>query len=144
MNNEVIIVEQSFDVPSNQVWKTLTDNGEMKKWYFDIDSFKSELGFEFHFTAGDDKNKYLHLCKIVEVIPGKKISYSWRYDGFEGNSLVSFELFDEGSQTRLRLTHSGLESFPKLPNFSPESFREGWNYILGTSLKDFLEKEDIK
>ena len=72
MNNEVIIVEQSFDVPSNQVWKALTDNGEMKKWYFDIDSFKPEVGFEFHFTAGDDKNKYLHLCKITEVIPGKK------------------------------------------------------------------------
>ncbi len=97
MNNELIILEQSFDVPSDKVWKALTDNNQMKEWYFDIDSFRPEVGFKFHFTAGDDKRKYLHLCEITEVIPGKKISYSWRYDDFEGNSLLSFELFDEGN-----------------------------------------------
>ncbi len=140
MINEPIIIEQSFEVPSNKVWKALTDNSQMKEWYFDIDSFKPEAGFEFSFTGGDDKKKYLHLCKVTEVILGKKISYSWRYDGFEGNSFVSFELFDEGNRTRLRLTHTGLETFPKLPDFSPESFLKGWSYITGTSLKEFLEK----
>jgi hypothetical protein len=77
-------------------------------------------------------------------MPGKKISYSWRYDDFEGNSLLSFELFDEGNYTILKLTHSGLETFPNLPEFSPESFRKGWDYIIGTALKKFLEKKDIK
>ena len=74
MNNELIIIEQSFDAPSEKVWKALTDNSQMKEWYFDIDSFKPEAGFQFLFTAGDDKKKYLHLCEIKEVIPGKKIS----------------------------------------------------------------------
>ena len=141
MNSEVVIVEQSFDAASDQVWKALTDNSQMKKWYFDIDSFRPEEGFKFHFTAGDDKKKYLHLCEITEVLPGKKIAYSWRYDGFEGNSLVGFELFDEGDHTRLKLTHSGLETFPNLPAFSTDSFRKGWDYIIGTALKEFLEKD---
>jgi uncharacterized protein YndB with AHSA1/START domain len=140
----VIIIEQSFDATSDKVWKALTDNSQMKEWYFDIDSFRPEVGFKFHFTAGDDKKKYLHLCEITEVIPGKKISYTWRYNDFEGNSLLSFELFDEGNYTRLKLIHSGLETFPNLPVFSPESFRKGWDYIIGISLKEFLEKNDIK
>jgi len=140
MNNELIIIEQSFNVPSDKVWKALTDNNQMKEWYFDIDSFKPEVGFKFHFTAGDDKKKYLHLCEITEVIPEKKIAYSWRYDNFEGNSLLSFELFNESNHTRLKLTHSGLETFPNLPDFLPESFRKGWDYIIGISLKEFLEK----
>ena len=144
MTSNLVIIEQSFDAPSDKVWKALTDNSQMKEWYFDIDSFRPEVGFKFHFTAGDDKKKYLHLCEITEVIPGKKISYTWRYDDFEGNSLLSFELFDEGNHTRLKLTHSGLETFPNLPDFSPESFRKGWDYIIGTALKEFLEKKDIK
>jgi uncharacterized protein YndB with AHSA1/START domain len=141
MNDELIIIEQSFDAPSDKVWKALTDNSQMKEWYFDIDSFKPEVGFKFHFTAGDDKKKYLHLCEITEVIPGKKISYTWKYNDHEGNSLLSFELFDEGDHTRLKLTHSGLETFPNLPDFSLESFRKGWDYIIGISLKKFLEKK---
>ena len=144
MTSNLVIIEQSFDAPSDKVWKALTDNSQMKEWYFDIDSFRPEAGFKFHFTAGDDKKKYLHVCQITEVIPGKKISYTWRYNDFEGNSLLSFELFDEGNYTRLKLIHSGLETFPNLPVFSPESFRKGWDYIIGISLKEFLEKNDIK
>ena len=144
MTSNLVIIEQSFDATSDKVWKALSDNSQMKEWYFNIDSFRPEVGFKFHFTAGDDKKKYLHLCEITEVIPGKKISYTWRYDDFEGNSLLSFELFDEGNHTRLKLTHSGLETFPNLPDFSPESFRKGWDYIIGISLKEFLEKNDIK
>ncbi|HZG22986.1 MAG TPA: SRPBCC domain-containing protein, partial [Chitinophagaceae bacterium] len=65
----------------------------------------------------------------------------WRYDGYPGESLVTFELFDEGEKTRLRLTHSGLETFPSdNPSFKKENFAAGWSEIIGTSLKDYLEK----
>ncbi|MCW3114716.1 MAG: hypothetical protein JWR18_3112, partial [Segetibacter sp.] len=56
-----------------------------------------------------------------------------------GNSVVTFELFDEGSKTRLKLTHAGLETFPaNIPDFAKENFAEGWTYITGTSLSNFL------
>jgi hypothetical protein len=49
-------------------------------------------------------------------------------------------LFAEGAQTRLRLTHEGLESFPAAnPDFAKSSFMEGWTYLTGTSLKNFVE-----
>ena len=73
-------------------------------------------------------------------VPNKKLTYSWRYDGYEGKSFVTSELFEEGTTTRLKLTHAGLEAFPNNPDFAKEQFAEGWIYITGTSLKEFLEK----
>jgi uncharacterized protein YndB with AHSA1/START domain len=141
MNNNPFIIEQTIQAPKEKVWKAITDKNEMKQWYFDLAEFKAEVGFEFQFLAGSEEKKYLHLCKITEVIVGKKLVYSWRYDGYEGNSIVTFELFEEGNTTRVKLTHAGLETFPKdKPDFARESFVKGWTYIIGTSLKDFVEK----
>lgn len=139
MESSPIIIERIYDVPVKKVWKALTDKTEMKKWYFDVSAFKPDVGFEFHFTGGSENKTYLHLCKITEVIPEKKLSHTWRYDGYKGNSLLTFELFPEGDKTRLKLTHSGLESFPHEPDFAKESFQKGWDYIIGISLKDFVE-----
>ena len=142
MKNEPFVIERTYNAPVAKVWKAITDKDEMKQWYFDIAEFKAEVGFEFNFTAGDGKKNYLHLCKIVEVIPGKKLSYSWRYDAQPGNSVVTFELFAEGNSTRLKLTHAGLETFPQNdPAFAPGSFAKGWEHIIGTSLQAFVEKE---
>lgn len=52
---------------------------------------------------------------------------------------MTFELFAEGDKTRLKLTHEGLESFPKTAMFARENFNEGWNCIIGSTLKEFVE-----
>src|SRR5690606_10824395 len=109
-------------------------------WYFDLAEFKPEVGFKFQFMGGTEDNEYLHLCEITEVIPEKKLTYSWRYDGYEGNSFVSFELFEKGDETRLKLTHRGLESFPNNPDFAKTNFEMGWDQIINTSLKEYLSK----
>ena len=111
----------------------------MRQWYFNVSDFKPEVGFEFHFEAGPGENPFLHLCKITEVIDGKKLSYTWRFSGFEGDSLLTFELFPVSEKTTLKLTHSGLDTFPPKPEFARQNFVEGWNHILGISLKNFVE-----
>jgi uncharacterized protein YndB with AHSA1/START domain len=138
------VIERSYNAPAEKVWKAITDKSQMKQWYFDLDDFKPEVGFEFKFDGGSDDQVYHHICKIVEVIPHKKLKYSWSYEGFEGMSYVTFELFEEGKTTKVRLTHEGLETFPQNNrDFAKESFAQGWTYILGTSLKNFLEKQAI-
>ena len=83
------------------------------------------------------------MYKVTEVIKEKKLTYSWRYDGYKGISYVIFELFPQGKSTQLKLSHTGLESFPsdEIPELKRENFAEGWNQIIGTSLKDFIEKK---
>jgi uncharacterized protein YndB with AHSA1/START domain len=145
MKNEPFVIERTYDVPVEKVWKAITDKDQMKQWYFDIAAFKPEVGFEFQFTGqGHKGEQYLHLCKITEVVAGKKLKYSWRYKGYEGNSFVTFELFADGDKTRLRLTHEGLETFPKSQDFAKESFAAGWTELIGTSLKEFVEKAPVK
>ena len=139
MNSEPLIVERTYDASVGKVWKAITDLAQMRQWYFDLSAFRPEVGFEFQFTGESDCKSYIHHCRVTAVIPERKISYTWKYEGFEGNSEVSWELFPEGDKTRLVLTHTGLESFPDKPDFAVSSFTDGWNHILGKSLKEYVE-----
>jgi uncharacterized protein YndB with AHSA1/START domain len=121
------------------VWQALTDVAQMRAWCFDLKEFKPEAGLEFEFTVEHEGNTYHHLCKVTEVIPQKKIAYTWRYKGEPGDSLVTFELFAEGSKTRLTLTHMGIESFPRTPAYARKNFENGWTQLIGSSLKEFVE-----
>jgi uncharacterized protein YndB with AHSA1/START domain len=141
MNKEPFVIERTYNAPIAKVWKAITDKNEMKKWYFDLAEFKPEVGFEFRFEGGPEEGpKYLHICRIKEVIEGKKLAHSWRYEGYEGDTTVTWELFDEGDKTRVKLTHAGLETFPAgNKDFARNNFAEGWTHILGTSLADYLK-----
>lgn len=140
MKNEPIVIERLFQAPVSKVWKALTDKHEMKKWYFDLADFEPRTGFTFSFKGGPDpETQYLHLCEITEAIHEQKLSYSWRYEGYAGNSMVTFELFEQGDSTLLKLTHSGIETFPtENADFAIQNFVEGWNQIIHTSLNDYL------
>ncbi|MBA4409643.1 MAG: SRPBCC domain-containing protein [Bacteroidota bacterium] len=142
MAGEAFVIERTFEVATDRIWKAITDKDEMKLWYFDLPEFRPEVGFTFRFTGGPAEDRqYLHICKITEVIPDKKLAYTWKYEGYEGNTRVTFELFEEGKQSRLKLRHEGLKTFPASnPDFAEENFAEGWTWIIGTALKEFLEK----
>jgi len=136
---EAVVIERTFNAPVGRVWKALTDVEEMRQWYFNLKQFKAEVGFEFDFVVEHEGTTYHHLCKVTEVIPQKKLAYTWRYKGHEGDSLVTFELFADGDETRLKLTHQGLETFPKTAAFARKNFEAGWTAIIDSELKQFLE-----
>jgi len=143
MDTKPVIVERVYNAPIEKVWKALTNHEQLKKWYFQIKEFKPEIGFKFDFSGGpEDGTQFLHLCEITQVVDEKKIAYTWKYDGYPGNSEVIWELFQEGDQTRLKLSHTGLESFAESgKDFSKENFVGGWNYFVNDALKNFLEPE---
>lgn len=143
MSEKIIIVERIFNANKKLIWSAITEKELMKQWYFDLKEFKAIVGFKFEFIGGpEDGIQYKHLCEITEVIPEKKLTYSWKYEGFEGISYVTFELFDENKNTKLILTHTGIGTFPSTnPDFAISNFEEGWNHIINTSLKAFLEKK---
>lgn len=139
MSTQPFIIERVYNTSIQKAWEAITVNKKIKQWYFDLAEFKPEAGFEFEFTGGDENKQYRHLCRVTKVIEGKTIAYTWKYDGYEGESEVTWELFPEGNGTRLVLTHSGLETFPQLDAFKKENFAAGWAHITGISLKEYLE-----
>jgi ketosteroid isomerase-like protein/uncharacterized protein YndB with AHSA1/START domain len=137
-----VIVEQTYKSTIRKVWNAITDENKMRKWYFEnIKSFKPVVGFETEFTAQSNGIDYLHIWKITDVVSEKRITYKWKFGGFPGEALVTFEISKDNNLTKLRLTEVGIESFPQNdPDFSRKSWIDGWNYFICERLKDYLDK----
>ena len=139
--NDVIITEQDFEQPIQSVWKAITNKSQMQDWFFDnIPEFKAEVGFKTQFMVETENRKFLHLWEIVEVIPNKKIKYNWRYQDYNGEAFVSFELTGDETKTDLKVICEVIDSFDdSIPEFKNESCQAGWDYFIKDSLKQYLE-----
>lgn len=137
-----ITVQYKINAPLEKAWNALTDKNEMKSWYFDIRDFVLETGKEFNFYEPGEAKKYHHQCRILEIVPNRKLKHTWSYPEFsDAVTTVTWELQEEGSGTLVTLTHDNIEGFDGLgENFSRKSFTEGWNGIIGQSMKNYLEK----
>ena len=140
---EPIIVEQTFRQPKETIWKSITQHRQMVQWFFeDIPDFQPVVGFETQFNVSNGEREFNHLWKITETVLNQRIVYDWRYEGFPGQVIVTFELLDESGGTRLRVTAEGGESFPQeIPEFKRESGVAGWQYLIQGNLRDYLESD---
>jgi uncharacterized protein YndB with AHSA1/START domain len=131
------VMEQIYDSPIETVWEALTDEDQMRAWYFpQLKHFRPAVGFMFEFV--DDGSPYQKEWQVTQLAEGRRLAHSWVYKGYPGRSEVIFDLTAEGGKTRLRLTHTGLASFPDDPHFARERFESGWQRILGVNLKQHL------
>ena len=93
--------------------------------------------FVFGFT--NDGSAYQKEWKVTKLTKGQKLAHTWAYKGYSGSSELSFELFPEGAKTKLKITHTGLESFPDNSHFARHRFEWGWGLISDT-LKAYVAK----
>lgn len=143
MNSNPIVVEQTYDAPVVVVWKAITEKDQMRQWYFEpMAEFEPVVGFETRFNVHCEDKDYLHVWKVNSVVPPKLIAYTWRYEGYPGDSTVTWELSKVGDGTHLKLTHAGHETLQGDPIFSRENCLAGWKYFVQESLKSFLDQQD--
>jgi uncharacterized protein YndB with AHSA1/START domain len=137
--SEPIVVERTYAVSPETVWRALTEPGRIKAWSFDMQGFHAVPGVEFRFEGGPPGKVYVHVCRVTIVEPGRRLVYTWRYEGYAGESTVEWALEPADGGTRLRLTHTGVGSFPReVKDFDRENFVAGWNAILGEGLAAYL------
>ena len=127
--NTPLMKEFNYNAPIEEVWPALTDVDKMRIWYFtQLQKFEPIVGYKFQF---DDNNaEYQKEWVVTKVVEGRTLAHSWAYKGYPGSSEVIFDLFTEGNSTKIRVTQSGLESFPNHPHFKKERFEWGWNIFL--------------
>jgi len=135
-----IEVVQTFEVPITRLWDAITAQPQMIQWFFDnIEAFEPVEGFESRFVVENEGRIFPHLWKITQVDPPRMISYNWKYEGYPGDSFVTFELTETGRSTKLQLIHTVTEDFPdNIPEFTRESCMGGWTYFIHERLKEYL------
>jgi uncharacterized protein YndB with AHSA1/START domain len=141
MSTEPFVIERLLNASVKKVWAAITEKDQMKQWYFDLEKFEPKVGFEFSFIGGPPEAQYKHNCRVTQVVEFRKIAYTWSYEGYAGESEVTFELFAEGSKTKIKLTHVGLETFPESnPDLVRTNFVAGWTAFIGKLLVEFVER----
>jgi len=133
-----LIKEFQYNAPVARVWECLTDASQMRRWYFpQLQAFEPVVGCRFRFD--DAGAAYRKEWVVTRIVPGKILAHSWSYPGHPGSSEVMFELSGDGGDTRLRVTQTGIESFPDDPHFARERFGWGWENLLGRNLRALVE-----
>lgn len=136
-----VVVEEFFTVSKKELWGALTEVKQMTQWFFEnIEAFEPEIGFKTRFSVQNEEKIFLHLWTIIEVEPLKKIKYNWKYEGYDGDSDVTFKLIEVSEGIKLELTHEVLKDFPQnIIEFKRESCLGGWNYFIKERLKTYLK-----
>jgi uncharacterized protein YndB with AHSA1/START domain len=119
-----------FAHPPASVWAYLTDPDLMQLWLMKND-FKPVVGHEFQFRTNpkaDFNFDGIFYCKVLDVVPFKKLSYSWKCgpgDGkFNIDSVVNWKLQPKDNGTLLLLDHGDFAIMDNLVLFN--SMTEGW------------------
>jgi uncharacterized protein YndB with AHSA1/START domain len=110
----------NFDHSPEKVWEYLTRPELMELWLMK-NNFKPVVGHEFQFNTGAHPeiqfDGIVH-CKVLEIIPHKKLSYSWKCGPGQGrfpvDSVVVWTLKPTKQGTELLLEHGEFKEMENM------------------------------
>lgn len=119
-----------FPHPPEVVWEYLTKAELMELWLMKND-FQPIAGHDFQFRTNPipklDFDGIVY-CKVLEIVPFKKLSYSWRSGSGDGkitiDSVVVWKLEPKDKGTELFLEHSGFSETDNLNMYN--GLLAGW------------------
>lgn len=127
--------EHDLRAPRPQVWEALTRGEEIARWYGPSDDFRIDV-LEWDCRPGGNYRVAMHApdgsthtCygAFREVDAPRRLSYTWSWEGQPPmDTLVVFELGEDGNTTKLRFSHTGFSSAE-----ARERHGTGWTGSLG-------------
>lgn len=119
-----------FPHPPETIWEYLTRSDLMELWLMK-NNFQPLIGFDFEFRTNPIPSldfDGIFYCRVLELIPFKKLSYSWKSGPGEGritlDSIVVWNLQRTDKGTELFLEHSGFEKEENLNLYN--GLLHGW------------------
>ena len=142
---EEIVIEKNIviDASPEVVFKAITDQDELTNWFPDQAILEPRLGGKVKFSFYKDKEQKQGELEcvpegtIIEFIPNKKISYTWRQTNTPDfpRTIVTWELEEiADNKTQVKLLHTGFE-----PGKLFKQHDEGWSYFLNR-LQSYCKK----
>jgi len=119
-----------FQHPPQAVWEYLTKAGLMELWLMKND-FEPVIGHEFQFRTKPVPSLAFDgivYCKVLEIEPFKRLSYSWKLGPGDGtinvDSVVRWELLPKDNGTELLLDHGDFTILENMGIF--DGMYKGW------------------
>lgn len=135
-----LTVKKLISAPCEQVFAAWSKPELMKLWLYPNYSWSSKTTNDFkvgghyqHEMIAEDGKGYVHHGEYKEIIPNKKIVFTWNSPAVS-DTLVTVDLHDRQGKTEVVLTH---ELF--LTEQARESHLGGWTSVL-ENLNSFLPK----
>jgi len=127
--------ELMINAPVAKVWEHLTDPARIAGWFMPTD-FKPEAGSPFVLNSHCSGQV---SCVVKEVVPQRKLVYTFKPPQLSSESLVTFLLEEIDRTTRLTLIHSGFEKLKPEETGIIDEFDQGWEGHFLKRLKALLE-----
>jgi uncharacterized protein YndB with AHSA1/START domain len=139
--NTSLEIKRFINAPPARVYKAWTDPAELQRWFGpeDVRTIKIDadvrVGGKYRWDLlKQDGEEWACFGEYRELVPGKKIVFTWKWDDDESwenhNSIVTVEFSARDGGTEVKLTHEQLPS-----EESRDRHSQGWNSVL-----DRLEK----
>ncbi len=122
-----VLVEERFDRPIDEVWRAITDAGQLARWLMEND-FEPRVGHKFTLREAPTAEwRGWMECEVLELEPPRRMVWSW-HGGMKGEtaSRVTFELVAAEGGTRLVLRHEGEAEAARR-----DALGSGWSRRLG-------------
>jgi len=129
IKKEIII-----DAPSEIIFTAITNQDKLTQWFPDVAKVElcvgGQISFKFLKDEADNMiDRDYHVeGKIIELIPNKKLIYTWMHPDMPEfpETIVTWMLEEIGNMTKVTLTHTGFtdENTIKLYN-------DGWSWFTG-------------
>jgi uncharacterized protein YndB with AHSA1/START domain len=121
-----------IDASPTVVFKALIVEKELMQWFANQGAMlEARVGgtVEFKFLRPDGARHTMH-GNVLEIIPGKKLSYSWNVAS-ESKEVVTWMLEPvDGGKTRVTLVHSGFKKPSQKDLESGMSLEAGWSHFV--------------
>jgi uncharacterized protein YndB with AHSA1/START domain len=131
---------RTFPVDLATMWSLWTDPAHLGRWFRpSVDEYGAtlasvdlreggEVRFEMLRTTGE-----VHAVsgRIVGLEPPHRLSYTWRWDGEENESVVELAFTETDGGTNVEITHTRL-----VDQADAERHAAGWNGMLSTLVRD--------
>jgi uncharacterized protein YndB with AHSA1/START domain len=122
--------------PPQRVWRALTDSAAIAQWLMP-NNFQPVVGHKFQFrTKRRPGFDGIVNCEVLELVPPRKLAYSW--EGGRMRTVVTYTLEAVPEGTRLLFDHTGFRGLRGL--LVSQMLGNGWkSKILVRNLPAVLE-----
>jgi uncharacterized protein YndB with AHSA1/START domain len=149
-DNDAVVSEIQIAAPPERVFKALTDERELIRWFTDdacpVNSWTMDArqGGQYRYTTEKGSvvingiDEFECHGEILEIDPPRLLVYTWYGNWHQNKSLrtvVRWELAPNAGGTQVKVTHSGLAH----EEAARKDYSGGWIGVLD-QLKKFTEK----